>query len=372
MYYLNLFKMPKAVVTKITSLQSRFFWGKSDGTKGMSIVSWSLIQKPKSQGGLGVRDLVLKNAALLFKWWWRFDKEECPLWKRVVCSCNKLDSKKGLEKQQMKNTRSLWNTIGNLRFSEAELFSIFYEGMQLQLGDGTRTLFWNNVWMKDGRLRDRFPNLYRVAVDKACTISDCSFWDGYVWRWGLQWRRALWLWEEQELSELQTGLTKVGIRQSEVDKLIWKHDKEGNFSVKSFLNVLYKNKNLGQEPNMFNFYNNLWRSLVPPRVEIFVWFVILERVNTKDKLVRCGILPTSEITCVICGKAPESVHHLFFTCEYAWKLWGSALRFWNILWVWAGDPRQCFESWIHGANRKGEKEDWMTTFFCCNLVSVET
>ncbi|KAL1357669.1 hypothetical protein AAHE18_05G270600 [Arachis hypogaea] len=30
---------------------------------------------------------------------------------------------------------------------------------------------------------------------------------------------------------------------------------------------------------------------------------------------------------------------------------------------WAGDPRQCFESWIYGANRKGEKEDWMTIFF---------
>ncbi|XP_057755327.1 uncharacterized protein LOC130974465 [Arachis stenosperma] len=186
--------------------------------------------------------------------------------------------------------------------------------MQLQLGDGTRTLFWDDVWMKGGKLSERFPNLHRAAADKACTISDCGFWDGYVWRWGLQWRRALWSWEEQELTELQSSLAKVGIRQSEVDKLVWKHDKE-------------------------------------------------EKVNTKDRLVRCEILPTSEITCVICGKAPESVHHLFFTCEYAWKLWGSALRFWNIHWVWAGDPRQCFESWIYGTNRKGAKEDWMTTFF---------
>nr|XP_025621448.1 uncharacterized protein LOC112712731 [Arachis hypogaea] len=186
--------------------------------------------------------------------------------------------------------------------------------MQRQLGDGTRTLFWDDVWMKDGRLRDRFSNLYRVAVDKARAPSVIVAFGMGMYGVGLQWRRALWSWEEQELSELQTGLAKVGIRQSEVDKLIWKHDKE-------------------------------------------------ERVNTKDRLVRCRILPTSEIICVICGKAPESVHHLFFTCEYAWKLWGSALRFWNILWVWAGDPRQCFESWIYGANRKSEKEDWMTTFF---------
>ncbi|XP_057732869.1 uncharacterized protein LOC130948168 [Arachis stenosperma] len=149
--------------------------------------------------------------------------------------------------------------------------------MQRQLGDGTRTLFWDDVWMKDGRLRDRFSNLYRVAVDKARAPSVIVAFGMGMYGVGLQWRRALWSWEEQELSELQTGLAKVGIRQSEVDKLIWKHDKE-------------------------------------------------ERVNTKDRLVRCRILPTSEIICVICGKAPESVHHLFFTCEYAWKLWDSALR----------------------------------------------
>ncbi|MED6148278.1 hypothetical protein PIB30_051624 [Stylosanthes scabra] len=28
--------------------------------------------------------------ALLFKWWWRYEQEECPLWKKVVKSCNNL------------------------------------------------------------------------------------------------------------------------------------------------------------------------------------------------------------------------------------------------------------------------------------------
>ncbi|KAL4286876.1 hypothetical protein AHAS_Ahas19G0130000 [Arachis hypogaea] len=91
MYYLSMFKIPKAVAAKIISLQSRFFWGKVDGGKGMPTVKWSVVQKPKNQGGLGIGDISLKNTALLFKWWWKFNKEECPLWKKVVCSCNNLD-----------------------------------------------------------------------------------------------------------------------------------------------------------------------------------------------------------------------------------------------------------------------------------------
>ncbi|XP_015970212.1 uncharacterized protein LOC107493670 [Arachis duranensis] len=89
-YYLNLYKMPKAVAQKLISLQRRFLWSKEDGRHGMALVRWELVQAPKKLGGLGVGDAMLRNTALLFKWWWCFAKEECPLWKKIVCSCNNL------------------------------------------------------------------------------------------------------------------------------------------------------------------------------------------------------------------------------------------------------------------------------------------
>ncbi|XP_016170077.1 uncharacterized protein LOC107612834 [Arachis ipaensis] len=90
-YYLSLYKMPVAVAKKLISLQRRFFWGKDDGRAGLALVKWELIQAPKKLGGLGVGDAMIHNTALLFKWWWRFSKEDCPLWKKVVCSCNNLN-----------------------------------------------------------------------------------------------------------------------------------------------------------------------------------------------------------------------------------------------------------------------------------------
>ncbi|XP_072061954.1 uncharacterized protein [Arachis hypogaea] len=83
-YYLSLYKMPKDVAEKPISLQRRFLWSKEGGRTGMALVKWEVVQAPKRLGGLGVGDAVIRNTALLFKWWWRFSKEECLLWKKVV------------------------------------------------------------------------------------------------------------------------------------------------------------------------------------------------------------------------------------------------------------------------------------------------
>lgn len=34
--------------------------------KGLPLIKWGVIQKPKELGGLGVDDIIIKNAALLF------------------------------------------------------------------------------------------------------------------------------------------------------------------------------------------------------------------------------------------------------------------------------------------------------------------
>ena len=61
MYYISLFKMPKGVIDKIIRLQRNFFAASDDKRRGIPLVKWEIIQKPKNFGGLGVGDLVIKN-----------------------------------------------------------------------------------------------------------------------------------------------------------------------------------------------------------------------------------------------------------------------------------------------------------------------
>ncbi|MED6151613.1 hypothetical protein PIB30_084117, partial [Stylosanthes scabra] len=69
------------------------------------------------------------------------------------------------------------------------------------------------------------------------------------------------------------------------DMLVWSQAKDENYSVKSFLQVHYKNKEHVEDANMYNFMGTLWKSLVPPLVELLMWFVILEKLNTRQKLM---------------------------------------------------------------------------------------
>ncbi|XP_057760737.1 uncharacterized protein LOC130981133 [Arachis stenosperma] len=90
-YYLSLYKMPKAVAEKLISMQRRFLCTKEDERNHIALVKWKVVQAPKKLGGFGVGNAMVRNTTLLFKWWWWFVKEECPLWKKVVCSCNNLN-----------------------------------------------------------------------------------------------------------------------------------------------------------------------------------------------------------------------------------------------------------------------------------------
>ena len=68
-YFMSMFKMPKAIALKIVKIQRSFFWGGSIGEKmGCPRIKWSDIELPKDLGGLGVGNILHKNLILLFKW----------------------------------------------------------------------------------------------------------------------------------------------------------------------------------------------------------------------------------------------------------------------------------------------------------------
>ena len=71
-YYLGIFQMPRTMAKRIISLQTKFVWGKSSNKSCIPTIKWEQIQLPKEFGGLGIGDLMMKNATMLFKWWGRF------------------------------------------------------------------------------------------------------------------------------------------------------------------------------------------------------------------------------------------------------------------------------------------------------------
>jgi hypothetical protein len=70
-FYLSFLKIPVVVLKKIIRIQREFLWGGTKGGRRISWVKWSEVCQPRSNGGLGVRDVGKVNLSLLIKWRWK-------------------------------------------------------------------------------------------------------------------------------------------------------------------------------------------------------------------------------------------------------------------------------------------------------------
>ena len=61
-------------------------WGGMEEEFKYHLVSWDQVCEPLCYGGLGVRNLVLYNQALLGKWLWRYAREKEAVWRKLLIS----------------------------------------------------------------------------------------------------------------------------------------------------------------------------------------------------------------------------------------------------------------------------------------------
>ncbi|XP_057760903.1 uncharacterized protein LOC130981324 [Arachis stenosperma] len=143
---------------------------------------------------------------------------------------------------------------------------------------------------------------------------------------------------------------------------MWKFENKGVFSTKSVIQVI-QSETLSDEITSYSFTSLLWKGFVPPRIELFGWFVLVGRVNIKERLTKLGVNIQSDSTCVLCTKESESAEHLFLQCEVTWQVWCNLVRLFRREWVIPGTVKDMFESWWGMHNRQQGHQMWMTAFF---------
>ena len=133
------------------------------------------------------------------------------------------------------------------------------------MGNGLRTLFCEDFWIGESRLRDAFPRLYSVPVQKEKVIADSGFWDGRMWIWSFQRRRSSFEWEPHQLNALHHIIDQVSLQRELPDEVVWKYDnKSGVFSVKSHLKTAYTSNSSNVKVISYNFVKGVSRGLVSP------------------------------------------------------------------------------------------------------------
>ena len=111
------------------------------------MVKWEIIQKPKKLGRLGVGDLVIKIAAFLFNWWWRYSDEGNSLWKRVVCSIYGCDTNRLVDDHDLIRSGGPWKHIRDISSLKGDISEVVSRGLKKVVGNEVFILFWDEVWL---------------------------------------------------------------------------------------------------------------------------------------------------------------------------------------------------------------------------------
>ncbi|XP_062007430.1 uncharacterized protein LOC133724663 [Rosa rugosa] len=181
-YAMSVFQLTKNFCDDLEQMCARFWWGSTLDKKKIHWKTWKALCNPKEEGGLGFRSLSNFNSAMLAKQAWR-----------VINNPSSLIA------------RSYW-----------------------QVGGGTSVNIWSTAWVSE--LPGGKPVSNSLAMEEVTMVGELLSSTG-VWNEGLI-RRLFPSEEAEAILRIPLSLRVVS------DRLIWKLERNGQFSVRLSLNDL--------------------------------------------------------------------------------------------------------------------------------------
>jgi hypothetical protein len=281
-YHLMALDVDPWFIKAVDRLRRDFHWaGKPDARGGCCLVAWDAICQPKSLGGLGFHDLRKLNAALRARWLW-FQKS---------------------------GTAKPWSGIEFSVMPESN--AIFKASVQVTLGDGARTLFWEDPWiggLQADAIAPDLVKLVRPSVRRTRTVQQGL--QGAAWAMDIVGELSvnavvqyLKLWGELQMTALRNGH----------DSIRWKWTADGVFSSRTAYTAFF----IGR--TTLPGAAQVWNAFAPFKVRFHAWLALRDRSWTADRLTRRGL--STHALCLLCGVAGETLDHLSLQCPFAINVW---------------------------------------------------
>ncbi|WMV30226.1 hypothetical protein MTR67_023611 [Solanum verrucosum] len=348
-YMMSVFHMPANVIDRMDAIRRNFLWqGNCDpNNHKFHLVKWDQVILSKKEGGLGIRNLKIQNQSLLMKWLWRFASQEQALWKETI------KARFGMENLWITNLSTqpygagVWRSIRNLWIK-------FFNKCKIKVGNGGRTLFWEDKWVDQVTLRNRFPILFNMSLQKEATIREMRDNQG----WDLRFRRHLNDWEVNKIVELLNILGQYKDLNTDEDNLSWNPDEQGRFSVGSaYRSSQRPGTHIGGWP-----WKMIWKVKIPLKIACFTWLLANQAALTQHNLMKRGMQICSR--CWFCECEVETINHLFLHCREVAKLWQIFINLRGISWTMPRNIKEALACWNRDGNQSGHRERWKIVPAC--------
>ena len=149
-----------------------------------------------------------------------------------------------------------------------------------------------------------------LLTQKGAMVVELWVGDEGMGAWNLRFIRPFNDWELETVHVFIGVLNISSISPHLKDKMIWKGDSSGCFTIKAYFNFLE-----GESPWPAPI-KILWNHYAPSKVGFFTWEAWWGKVLTTTQLKKRGFHLVSK--CPFCGKEEEELEHILIHCPLIW------------------------------------------------------
>jgi len=310
-YCMGIFQLPIGLCKEINHLMQKFWWNHMSQSSKIHWMSWEKLSRSKAIGGLGFRDLVLFNKAMLAKQGWRILQEPSSLTAQILKA--KYYPKNSFLQASLGSRPSFaWRSIANAR-------PLLRKGLVWRVGNGKDIKVWGEQWLPT-------PTTYSVQsypriIDENAHVADLINVETQCWKADLI--RSVF---EEEEAKVIINIPLSPMLPS--DRLIWRGTDNGIFTVRSAYHLgkelqdqeggQCSKRQKGQEV-----WKSIWSMEVPNSVKLFMWKACNDLLPTKTNLFKRKVVEDPKCPC--CTLEEETTFHVLWSCPAARDVWGSHL-----------------------------------------------
>jgi hypothetical protein len=280
-YCMSVFQLTHTLCKEIRGMMQRFWWGRKDNQKKISWMSWERMGRAKTDGGLGFRDLVAFNKALLAKQIWRLLQNPSSLAARII-GAKYCPSKTVLEAKLGNRPSFAWRSImaaqGTLK-----------QGLIWRIGNGRDIKIWGDQWLPT-------PVSFMVQSPRLMLGEDArvaELIDQDTKFWNTQLVETIF---NAEKARVIKGIPLIPVEVP--DRLRWRCIANGAFTVRSAYHLemetnARKDGEGSGKHSKKEFWKVCWQLHTPNVVKMFLWRALHNLLPTNRNLKCRGVIQNS-------------------------------------------------------------------------------
>ncbi|XP_074300419.1 uncharacterized protein LOC141631680 [Silene latifolia] len=304
----SILPIPLQITTKINYLINLFWWKQSQNKRAQHWLSSDILQLPKTEGGLGMKNARIVSQALLSMTFWRCHHQHASLISTVLRPKYQKDFPIPEKVSKYSAASFAWKGVVKNTF-------LLRDGFAWKFGNRNLINIKNDAW-----ILGTTPSL--KSMFKSHSIRFADLLSGST------------QWNKQNVFKFFNTVSARKICALELppepmdDFVYWKFTEDGRYSTSSGYSFLLHKCSTAltshQSPATRDFkWSFIWSLPCQPNIKIFLWKIVHGILPTADVLIRRGMAVYPNFS--FCHEEPESINHLFRDCQFVKRIWAASL-----------------------------------------------